>query len=50
MSDREDAERQIQAILIDLEESTGQKIEMVRVDTRNFEALRTEIFFTENRS
>lgn len=42
---RERAEKQIQKILIDLEEDTGQRLDMVEVDTRMFANCRVEIFF-----
>lgn len=38
------AERQIQHILLNLEDEHGLKIENVEVDTRNFANLRVEIF------
>jgi hypothetical protein len=42
---REQAEKAIQKILIDLWNDTGQDISHVEVDTRNFSNYRTEIFF-----
>lgn len=41
---REQAERAIQKILIDLWNDTGLDIDSVQVDTRNFADYRTEIF------
>jgi hypothetical protein len=41
---REQAEKAIQKILIDLWNDTGQDISHVEVDTRNFSNFRTEIF------
>ena len=38
------AEAAVQQILRDLEEETGATVESVEVDTRNFSALRTEIW------
>ncbi|MEJ2116365.1 MAG: hypothetical protein P8Y36_00110 [Alphaproteobacteria bacterium] len=42
---REKAEEQIQRILIDLEEESGESIDVVQVDTRQFANLKVEIFF-----
>jgi hypothetical protein len=42
---REQAEKAIQKILIDLWNDTGLDIDVVQVDTRNFANYRTEIFF-----
>ena len=39
-----DAEQKIRSILIDLEDASGEKIDNVRVDTRNFSNLNVEIF------
>ena len=39
------AEEKIQRILIDLEEETGESIDAVQVDTRQFSNLKVEIFF-----
>lgn len=43
------AEERIQCTLADLEEETGATVESVEVDTRNFSALRTEIWLTMER-
>ena len=43
----ERAEAKIQRILLDLEEETGEKVDLVNVDTRNFANLSVEVFFAE---
>ena len=44
-----DAERRIQRILIELEDETAKRIDLVEVDTRNFGQLKTEIHLIEVR-
>lgn len=42
---REETEDAIRALLIGLENETGDTIDFVRVDCRNFAGCKTEIFF-----
>jgi hypothetical protein len=44
-----EAEREIQKILLELEEEVGASVELVDVDTHNFCALRTSVFMTTKR-
>jgi hypothetical protein len=44
-----EAEREIQKILLELEEEVGASVDQVDVDTHNFCALRTSIFLTTKR-
>jgi hypothetical protein len=44
-----EAEREIQKILLELEEEIGASVEHVDVDTHNFCQLRTSIFLTTDR-
>lgn len=41
------AEQAIQVILLELEEQTGEKVDLVKVDTLNFTNLNVEVFFAE---
>lgn len=51
MSDaRRQAQEKIQRILLDLEEDTGEIVDAVDVDTRQFANLRVEIFFETDRT
>lgn len=43
------AKKRVREILHELEEETGATIESVEVDTRNFSALRTDIWLTMER-
>lgn len=43
------AEDKIQKVLLDLQNETGERVDLVRVDTRNFANLSVEVFFAERR-
>ena len=43
------AEERVREILFELEEETGASIESVKIDTRNFAQLSTEIWLTTER-